>query len=52
MGQAGRVAATSQKMHIGECGLAAPPIGEDKPVLVARALLIMLSIIPRFGEKG
>ena len=27
-GQAGRVAATLQKMGVGGCGLAAPPIGE------------------------
>ena len=41
-GQAGRVAATLEKMGIGGCGLAAPPIGEDKPAMVARALLIVL----------
>ena len=52
MGQAGRMEATLQKMGIGGCGLAAPPIGEDEPALVARALLIVLWIVARFGEKG
>ncbi len=52
MGETGRMAATLQKMGIGGCGLAALSIGEDEPALVARALLIMLPIIPRFGQKG
>ncbi len=42
MGETGRVAATLQKMGISGCGLAAPPISEDEPALVARALLIIL----------
>jgi hypothetical protein len=50
-GEAGRVAATLQKMGIGGCGLDAPPMGEDEPMLVARALLIILYIIARFGKK-
>ena len=52
MGQAGRVAATLQKMGIGGCGIAAPSIGEGGPALVTRTLLIMLYIVPRFGKKG
>ena len=52
MGETGRVAATLQKMGIGGCGLAAPSIDEDEAALVARALVIVLEIIPRFGEKG
>ncbi len=42
MGQAGRVAATLQKMGIGGCGLAAPSIDEGEPAMVRRASLIML----------
>ena len=52
MGEAGRVAATLQKMGIGGCGRAAPSIGQDEPAMVRWALLIMLYIIARFGEKG
>jgi hypothetical protein len=51
MGQVGRVAATMQEVIDG-CGFDAPPMGEDEPMLVARALLIILYIIARFGEKG
>ena len=51
-GQAGRVAATLQKMGIGGCGLAAPLTGEVEPAMVRRALLIVLYSIARFGEKG
>ncbi len=52
MGQAGRVEATLQKMGISGCGLAAPSIDEGEPAMVRRAVLIMLYIIARFGEKG
>ena len=41
-GQAGRVAATLQKVGIGGCGLAAPSIDEGEPALVRRALVTIL----------
>ena len=43
---AGRVAAALQKMGISGCRLAAPPIGEDQPAMVRRALLIMPALSP------
>ena len=52
MGQAGRMAATLRKRGIDGCGFDAPPIGEDEPAMVRRALLIMVYIIARFGEEG
>ena len=54
-GQAGRPAGwrpRGKRLGSGGCGLAAPSIDEGEPALVRRALLIMLQIIPRFGEKG
>ena len=49
MGETGRMAATMQEVIDG-CGFDAPPIGQDEPAMVTRALLIILYIIARFGK--